>query len=88
MMCFFCKGKKENAVTIDVTDLISSIVIVRAVPCYKCTKCGEVTFDLKVGERIEEIVDTLKASEMGEIAVVQYSENEIKVVCYSETVAA
>jgi len=72
MTCFFCKGKKENAVTIDVTDLGSCIVIVRGVPCYKCTECGETTFDLIVGERLEQIVDALKDS-ISEIAVVQYS---------------
>ena len=72
MTYFFCKGKKENDLTIDVTDLGSCIVIVRGVPCYKCTQCGEITFDLVVGERLEQIVDALKNS-ISEIAVVQYS---------------
>ena len=72
MKCFFCKGEKENSLTIDVTDLGSCIVIVRGVPCYKCTQCGETTFDLTVGERLEQIVDALKDS-ISEIAVVQYS---------------
>ena len=72
MKCFFCKGEKENSTTIDVTDLGSSIIIVRGVPCYKCVQCCEVTFDLSVGERLEQIVDKLKDS-ISEIAVVQYS---------------
>jgi len=72
MTCFFCKGEKENGTTIDVTDLGSCIVIVRGVPCYKCMQCGETTFDLNVGERLEQIVDALKDS-ISEIAVVQYS---------------
>ena len=72
MKCFFCKGEKEHSHTIDVTDLGSCIIIVRGVPCYKCTQCGEVTFDLCVGERLEKIVDELKNTN-SEIAVVQYS---------------
>ena len=72
MTCFLCKGEKENSLTIDVTDLGSCIVIVRGVPCYKCTQCGETTFDLTVGERLEQIVDAMKDS-ISEIAVVQYS---------------
>ena len=72
MTCFFCKGTKENGFTTDVTDLGSCIVIVRGVPCYKCIQCGETTFDLSVGERLEEIVDELKDS-FSEIAVVRYS---------------
>ena len=72
MTCFFCKGEKKSSFTIDVTDLGSCIVIVRGVPCYKCTQCGETTFDLIVGERLEQIADALKDS-ITEIAVVQYS---------------
>jgi len=72
MTCFFCKGEKERCFTTDVTDLGSCIVIVRGVPCYKCMQCGETTFDLIVGERLEQIVDALKGT-ISEIAVVQYS---------------
>ena len=72
MMCFFCKGEKKNSHTIDVTDLGSCIIIVRGVPCYKCVQCGEITFDLSVGERLEQIVNELKNT-ISEIAVVQYS---------------
>ena len=71
MTCFFCKSEKENSFTIDVSDLGSCIVIIRGVPCYKCKGCGEITFDLMVGERLEQIVDTMKDS-ISEIAVVQY----------------
>ena len=72
MTCFFCKGQKENSTTTDVTDLGTCIVIIRGVPCHKCTQCGEVTFDLVVGERLESIVDTMRNS-ITEIAVVQYA---------------
>ena len=44
----------------------------RTVPCHKYKQCGETTFDLAVGERLEQIVDTLRDS-ISEIAVVQYS---------------
>jgi YgiT-type zinc finger domain-containing protein len=72
MTCFFCKADKKDGITIDVTDLGSCIVIIRGVPCYKCVECGETTFDLAVGERLEQIVDTLKDC-ISEIAVVHYS---------------
>ena len=72
MTCFFCKGEKEKGVTIDVTDAGSCVIVIRGVPCYKCTQCGETTFDLAVGERLEQIVDNLKNS-ISEIAVVQYA---------------
>ena len=72
MKCFFCKGEMVDGSTTDVTDLESSVIIIRNVPCQKCPQCGEVSFSLDVAERLEQIVDTLKGS-VTEIAVVQYS---------------
>jgi YgiT-type zinc finger domain-containing protein len=72
MTCFFCKGELETGVTTDVTDLETSVIIVRGVPCRKCTQCGEIVINIQVGERLEKIVDALKGS-MQEIAVIQYS---------------
>ena len=72
MKCFFCKGNMEETLTTDVTDLGSSVIIVRGIPCHKCVQCGEVSFALDVGERLEQIVDALRDS-LTEIAIVQYS---------------
>ena len=58
--------------TTDVTDLGSSVIIIRNVPCHKCNQCGEVSYSINVAERLEEIVDALRAS-VTEIAVIQFS---------------
>jgi len=62
-----------NSFTTDVTDIESSIIIVRNVPCNKCSQCGEVSFSISVAERLEQIVDNLKSS-VTEITVIQYTE--------------
>jgi len=62
-----------NDTTSDFTDLKTCIVVIRNVPCHKCAQCGEVVFDFRVGERLEQIVDSVKDSLL-EIAVVQYSD--------------
>ncbi|MCL2187698.1 MAG: type II toxin-antitoxin system MqsA family antitoxin [Defluviitaleaceae bacterium] len=72
MTCFFCKGELRESVTTDVTDYDDCIIVVRGVPCRKCTQCGEIVINLQVGERIEQIVDGLKES-MQEVAIVRYS---------------
>jgi YgiT-type zinc finger domain-containing protein len=72
MRCFFCKGEMVEGLTTDVTDLGTSVIIIRGVPCQKCTQCGEVSFSLNVAERLEQIVDTLGES-VTEIAVIRYS---------------
>jgi len=74
MNCFFCKGKMIDGLTTDVTDLESSVIIIRNVPCHKCIQCGEVSFSLTVAERLEQIVDMLRES-VTEIAVIQYSDS-------------
>lgn len=72
MICFFCKGDMKSDTTKHFVDLGECDVIIRGVPCHKCTQCGEVAFDYNVGERLEQIVEALKGS-ISEIAVVQYS---------------
>lgn len=73
MRCFFCKGNMIDGLTTDVTDLKSSVIIIRNVPCHKCSQCGEVSFTLDVSERLEEIVDALRES-VAEVAIIQYSD--------------
>jgi len=60
--------------TSDFTDLGTCVIVVRGVPCHKCTQCGEVSFNFSVGERVEQIIDSLKDSLM-EVAITNYSEN-------------
>jgi len=74
MTCFFCKGGMETGTTTYMVDLDACIVIVKRVPCYKCTQCGEIAYNLDVGERLEQIVDELENS-LAEVAIVQYSEH-------------
>jgi len=62
----------DDGLTTDVTDSGTSVIIIRKVPCHKCSQCGEVSFALDVAERLEQIVDELRAT-VTEIAVIQYS---------------
>jgi len=73
MRCPFCKGNMVDDITTDFTDLKTSMIIIKNVPCQKCSQCGEVAYDLEVGERLEMIVDSLKDSLM-EVAIVKYSD--------------
>ena len=73
MRCIFCKGKMVDDTTTDFTDLKTSMIIIKNVPCQKCTQCGEVVYDLVVGERLEAIIDNLKDS-FTEVAIVKYSD--------------
>ncbi|MCL2049936.1 MAG: type II toxin-antitoxin system MqsA family antitoxin [Defluviitaleaceae bacterium] len=73
MKCLYCKGNMINETTSDVTDLKTCIVVIRNVPCHKCTQCGETAYDLSVGERLEQIIDSVKETMM-EVAIITYSD--------------
>ena len=71
MTCFMCKGSMQESTTTHVVDLGQCIIIIKNVPCFKCSQCGETSFTGTVAAQIEKIVDTLSAA-VTEIAVVNY----------------
>lgn len=73
MKCSTCGALTEKGFTTSVTDLGSCIVIVRNVPCYKCTECNEIVYTGDVVKQLEKIVDTVKHSIMTEVAIIEYS---------------
>lgn len=54
MKCFYCKGEMDNAVTTYMTELKNCIVIIKNVPCFKCSQCGEVSFSGVIAQELEE----------------------------------
>jgi len=72
MTCFFCKGEMLPGTTTYMKDLGSCIIIIKNVPCNKCTQCGEVSYSGVTIKRIEEIIAELRNS-LAESAVVYYS---------------
>lgn len=72
MKCFECGAMMEKGTTTSVTDLGNCLVIVRNVPCYKCTECDEIFYTGDVVERLEKLVDDAKKL-LQEISVFDYS---------------
>jgi YgiT-type zinc finger domain-containing protein len=62
----------RTEITTHFTQLDNCIVIVKNVPCSKCSQCGEVTYSGTVAQRLEQIISELEKS-LAEIAVVSYS---------------
>lgn len=76
MTCFMCKGHLEDKETTFMVDLGSCIVIIKHVPSQVCNQCGETSYDNETAKKLENIVNTLRASFATEIAVVNFS-NEV-----------
>ena len=71
MRCISCGAKTFPDTTTDVTDVERCLVIVRNVPCYKCSECDEVIYTGDIVKQLEDITAIAKAA-MNEISVVDY----------------
>lgn len=72
MTCFFCKGKMTDSTTTHFAELDNCIIIIKNVPCEKCTQCGETVYSGEVAAQIERIVDSV-STVVSDIAVVDYN---------------
>lgn len=71
MTCFFCKADTFPNVTNHFVDIENCMMIIKNVPCLKCTQCGETYFDNSIVRTIEVIIDKLKTVSP-EIGVYEY----------------
>ena len=72
MTCFFCKGEMEASTTSHMTELGESLIIIKKVPCSKCTQCGEVSYNIDVAIKLEDIINKVKSSIYSELTITTY----------------
>ena len=68
MVCMECGARADKGYTTSVTDLGNCLLIVRNVPCYKCTECNEIIYTGDVIKRLEQAKQFTQ-----EISIVNYS---------------
>jgi len=73
MTCFLCKGSMQEGLSNFTADLGKCIVIVKNVPSFICSQCGEVSHNEETAKRLEDIVHTITEPVSTEIAVVSYT---------------
>ncbi len=72
MLCANCGARAEKGFTTSVTDLGNCLIIIRNVPCCKCTECNEIIYTGDVVKKIEEIIEHCRKM-MQEISIIDYS---------------
>lgn len=72
MTCFTCKGDVVNSTTTYMTEYDGCFLIIKNVPCSKCTQCGEEYLNGVTLQKIERILEKLK-SVLTEVAIVGYN---------------
>lgn len=73
MRCQVCGALAEKGVTTSVTDLGECLIIVRNVPCYKCSECSEVVYTGDVVQRLEKIIEAAKKL-MQQVSIIDYTQ--------------
>lgn len=73
MRCQVCGAAAEKGLTTSVTDLGKCLIIVRNVPCYKCSECNEIIYSADVVQRLETIIEAAKHL-MQEVSIIDYSQ--------------
>ena len=73
MTCFYCKDDMQPGATTHMEEYGDRIVVVKHVPCMKCSQCGEVAFSGETVRRLEQTLAALQDA-MPEIAVLNYQE--------------
>ena len=71
MNCFMCKGTVEERKTTYMVDLGEHIIIIKDVPSFVCTQCGDTTYSDDVARVLEQIIETLRHAPT-EMSVVSY----------------
>jgi YgiT-type zinc finger domain-containing protein len=72
MSCFTCKGNVEKSTTTYMTEYDGCYIIIKNVPCSKCTQCGEEYLNGITLQKIESILAKLK-NMLTEFAVIDYN---------------
>lgn len=72
MTCFICKGDVKESTTTYMTEYKGCFIIIKNVPCTKCSQCGEEYLNGVTVKKIETILSKLKGL-LTEIAVVDYN---------------
>ena len=53
-------------------DLEGHFIIIKNVPCHKCSQCGEVSYNGEIVAKMEAIINRLK-KELAEVAIVDFA---------------
>ncbi len=73
MKCLSCKyGDMVNSATTYVSVLKDYVLIIKNVPCMKCTQCGDELFNTDILEKIEKIIATTEKL-ASEVSIIDYS---------------
>ncbi len=71
MKCLKCGKDAYKSTTTEAIELGFGVLVIRNIPCYKCSECDEILYTGDVVQKIEQITEKVKEL-MQELTVVDY----------------
>ena len=72
MKCMKCGRSAYKSTTTEAVELDFGLLIIRNIPCYKCSECDEIFYAGDVIQNLERITETVKNA-LQEMVVIDYS---------------
>ena len=72
MKCIRCTNETYESTATEAIELDGGVLVIRNIPCHKCTHCDEVHFTGDVVKQLEQIIASVK-EKMVQLSVVDYS---------------
>ena len=72
MKCMNCGAEVVESFTTDVFDIGECVIVIRNIPCKKCTECAEIIYTGKIIRALEKIVAQTKKN-LTEVAILDFS---------------
>jgi len=73
MKCGICKAEMEEKKVTYTEDIDKGVIVVRHVPAFVCTECGNTWYNGNVIAELEKLVDKFEASIGSEVSVINFS---------------
>ena len=71
MKCVRCGHETYKSVTSEAIEMDFGLLVIRNIPCYKCSECDEIFYSGDVALKIEEITETVKQFSQ-ELTIIDY----------------
>jgi YgiT-type zinc finger domain-containing protein len=67
-----CGADVEESVTTDVFEVGGGVVVIRNIPCRKCSECAEIIYTGKIIRELEKIISQVEKN-LTEVAVLDFA---------------
>jgi len=73
MKCGICKAETEEKNVTYTEDVEQGVIVIRNVPAYVCTECGNTWYNGTVVTQLEKLVDNYLSLAGSEVSIINYT---------------